>query len=190
MNDPMTLALTLAVGLIALGLVSGALQVRGLRRLAARKHVPSDEFAYLRSRYRRRLLTGTVLVTVGGLIAGSYLSGMERQADELKPEPPPAEAADAGPAPEKQEMTPEQKRFVRLWGVYWIVVVVLVFVLLVLAVADAWATRRYWLARLRQLREDHQTKLRRDLAVHRQQQEQARGGRLGNRLGGSEEAEG
>ena len=188
MNDPTTLALALAVGLIALGLTSGVLQVRGLRRLAARKHVPSDELTYFRSRYRRRLLTGTILVVIGGLIAGSYLSGMERQADELKPEPQPADVADAGPAAEKPEMTPEQKRFVRFWGAYWIIVVVLVFALLVLAVTDAWATRRYWLARLRQLREDHQTKLRRDLAVHRQQQEQTRSGRLGNRLGGSGDA--
>lgn len=174
MTDPMTLALVLAVGLIALGGVSAAFQVRGLRRLAARRHVPSDEYAYFRKRYRRRLLTGAILVAVGGLIAGTYLSGMERQADELKPDP----AADVAGAEKK--MTPEQKQFVRFWGGYWIVVVVLVFVLLVLAVTDAWATRRYWHGRLRQLREDHQTQLRRDLAVHRQHKEQSRGGRWGS----------
>jgi hypothetical protein len=172
-NDPSAVALVMAVGLVALGLVTGWWQVRGLRRLAARGHVPSDERAYLRNKYRRRLLTGFVLVAVGGLIGGAYLSGLERQADALG-EP---RTADGQPKP---EMTPEQRQFVRLWGLYWIGVIVLVFSLVGLALLDAVSTRRFWLSQLRNLREEHQTKLRRDLAVHKQ----TRGGRFGNRLGG------
>jgi hypothetical protein len=175
--DAMTLALALAVGLILLGLLTGGLQVRGLRRLAERKHVPSDEYAYLRSRYRRRLLTGVVLVAIGGLIGGAYLSGLERQADALGE---PREVAENAPKP---PMSDEQKQLVRVWVAYWAGVLVLVFMLMGLAVLDSLASRRYWLEQYRQLREDHQTKLRRDLAVHRQQWEQARAERLGNRLG-------
>ncbi|MFO0848115.1 MAG: hypothetical protein U0871_06110 [Gemmataceae bacterium] len=178
MNDPAALALVMAVGLVVLGLVTGWWQVRGLRRLAARAHVPSDEYAYLRSKHRRRLLTAGILVTVGGLIGGAYLSGMERQADALGEK---RAAPDDGPKP---EMTPEQKQFVRQWGLYWIGVIVLVFALVGLAFVDAVATRRYWLTQLRTLREEHQSKLRRDLAVYKQHKQQTRGGRFGNRLGG------
>jgi hypothetical protein len=35
---------------------------------------------------------------------------------------------------------------------------------------DFWATRVYWMARYREMKADHETKLRRDLAVYRQQQ--------------------
>ena len=180
MNDAMTLALLLAIGLILLGLLTGGVQVRGLRRLAERKHVPSDEYAFLRSRYRRRLLTGIVLVAIGGLIGGAYLSGLEKQADALGA---PREVAENA---EKPPMNEDQKQLVRVWVVYWAGVLVLVFVLIGLAVMDSLASRRYWLEQYRQLREDHQTKLRRDLAVHRQQWEQARAGRLGNRLSDSD----
>ena len=179
MNDAAAVALVLAVGLVALGAATGYVQVRGLRALAARKHVPSDEHTYFRNRYRRRLLTAAVLVALGGLIGGAYLSGMERRADQLGA----PRQADADPA-EKPQMTDAEKRFVRVWGVYWILVLVLVFVLVGLAVIDALATRRYWLTLYRQIKDDHQAKLRRDLAVYRQHKEQTRGGRIsGNRLG-------
>jgi hypothetical protein len=185
-NDASAVALALAAGLILLGTATAYVQVRGLRVLAARKHVPSDEHAYFRNRYRRRLLTGAVLVALGGLIGGAYLSGMERRADQLGE---PRRQADADPA-EKPQMTDAEKRFVRVWGIYWILVLVLVFVLVGLAVIDALATRRYWLTLYRQIKEDHQAKLRRDLAVYRQHKEQTRGGRIsGNRIGGSDEPE-
>ena len=56
------------------------------------------------------------------------------------------------------------------------------FALVGLATVDAFATRRYWLAQYRALRDDHQTRLRRDLAVYKQHREQTRGGGT-NRLG-------
>ena len=182
MNDASAVALVLAAGLILLGSATGYIQVRGLRALAARKHVPSDEHAYFRNRYRRRLLTGAVLVALGGLIGGTYLSGMERRADQLGE---PRQQADADPA-DKPKMTDAEKRFLRFWTGYWAVVLVLVFVLVGLAVVDALATRRYWLTLYRQIKDDHQAKLRRDLAVYRQHKEQTRGGRFGNRLGGTD----
>ncbi|OWK37868.1 hypothetical protein [Fimbriiglobus ruber] len=182
MNDPTATATALAVGLILLGCLTGGLQVLGLRRLAARAHVPSDERAYLRGRYRRRLLTAAVLIVTGAMIGGAYLSGMEERALQLGEHHDPAVAPDE--AADKPGMTDAQKQFVRIWSVYWIVVVVLVFVLISLALVDATASRRYWLAQYRAIREDHQTKLRRDLAVYKQHMDQTRGGRFGNRLGG------
>jgi hypothetical protein len=172
--NPTTLALVLATALIALGLVTSWYQARGLHGLAARRHVPSDEYAYFRGRYRRRLLTGAILVSIGALIGGAYLSGMERAADRLGEERPPA----ADPDTPKPPMTDAEKQFVRFWGVYWILVLILVFALVSLATIDAVATRRYWLSQYRILRDDHTAKLRRDLAVYKQAREQARAGRL------------
>lgn len=183
MNQTAVVAFVLAGGLILLGGVTGWFQVRGLRTLAARSHVPSDEFAYLRRRGRRRLAVGGLLVVIGSLIAGAYLSGLEPNIDALTQKDPnaPPPAADT-PEP-KKEMTPDQKQLVRVWGAYWAVVVVLVFLVMGLAFADALATRRYALQQYQLIREDHEAKLRRDLAVYRAQKEANRGGRGGNRLG-------
>jgi len=179
MNAQSSSGMMLALGLILFGSITGWFQIRARQILAARTHVPSDELQYLGKRYRRRLITGALLVFIGVLIGAAFLSGMERRADNLggvKREP----AADGKPI-----IPEEDKQFVRFWGGYWIVVLILVFVVLGMASADAWATRRYWLLQYQQIREDHQTKLRRDLAVFRQQKEQNRGGISGNRLEGT-----
>lgn len=174
----MQAALLLALAVAGLGVATGAAQLRGWRRLRARSHVPSDEYGYLRNRYRRRGLTAVVLVAIGALIGTAYLTGMEHRADHLGPAP----EVEAGGPP---AMTPDQRQFVRFWGVYWIVVMVLTNTLLVLAFADAVATRRYWMKVYRVLRDDHEAKLRRDLAVYKQHVEQSRNGRFGTGDSGS-----
>lgn len=179
--NPSTAAAAVAVPLVLLGLVSGVFQVRGMRRLKARTHVPSDEFGYLRNRHRRRLLAAGVMVVIGGLIGGAYLSGMEGRADALGQPDPAAPRDEAG----KRIIPAADRQFVRAWGVYWIGVIVLTFSLLGIALVDAWATRRYWLGLYRQMKDDHQAKLRRDLAVYRQQHRRPAGppgfgGRLGD----------
>lgn len=166
------LAYTLAAGLMAFGLLTGWFQLRGMAALKARTHVPSDELAYLRGRYRRRLITGGLIAVIGGLIAGAYLSGLEPGIDALLATP---EATDPPADPEqKRELTPEQKGLVKVWGGYWTGVVVLVLVVLGFAFADAMATRRYAVQQYRLIREDHEAKLRRDLAVHKAQHDARR----------------
>ena len=182
MNVATQLALLVAVPLVLLGLASAWVQLRGMKQLRSRAHVPSDEFAYLRSRHRRRLLAGVVMITAGALIAGAYLSGLEARANAVAEPDPNAERDADG----KRVMTPDQRATVRAWGGYWMVVIGLAFVLLGIAVVDAWATRRYWLGVYRQLKDDHDVQLRRDLAVYRASKEQSRGKPgFGGRLGGS-----
>ena len=184
MNPSTVAALFVAVPLALLGLVSGLFQVRGMRRLKARTHVPSDELKYLDRPAPPAADPGAgVMVLIGGLIAGAYLSGMEQRADALGEPDPAAPRDEAG----KRVIPAEDRQFVRAWGVYWIVVIVLAFGLIGIAVVDAWAARRYWMGVYREMKEDHDTKLRRDLAVYKQQVEQQRGtgrtgygGRLGN----------
>jgi MFS family permease len=179
-NSKMAAAMALAVPLLLVGLYSAWQQIRGLRHLRERKLVPSDEAAYLRGRHRRRLVVGVLLVLIGGLIAGAFLSGMEARADELGEKKP----TDANG--EKKEMTDEEKQFVWRWGLYWIAVVLpLTFALIGLAIADGLASRRYWLKLYREMRDEHNSQLRRDLAVYMQQKEQGRGGGgFGGRMGG------
>jgi hypothetical protein len=174
----MVAALALAIPLVLVGLVSGWQQLRGLRRLRERKLVPSDEAAYLRGRHRRRFVVGALLVLIGGLIAGAFVSGMEARADELGEKKP----TDANG--EKKEMTDEEKQFVWRWGAYWAGVMALTFALIGLAMADGLASRRYWLKLYREMRDEHNSQLRRDLAVYMQQKEQGRGGGFGGRMGG------
>lgn len=177
----MVAALCLAAPLVLLGLASAWYQLRGLRELRERKLVPSDEAAYLRGRHRRRVVVGVLLVLIGGLIAGAFLSGMEARADELGEKKP----TDADG--QKKEMTEDEKQFVWRWAIYWFgVVLPLTFALIVFAMIDGLASRRYWLKIYREMREEHNSQLRRDLAVYMQQKDQRRGdGSFGGRLGGS-----
>ncbi len=179
MSQIAPIAYTLAVGLLLFGGITGYFQFRGMKVLRARIHVPSDELAYLRGRYRRRLLVGGLLAVIGALIGGSYLSGLEPKIDELGNRPP-ADGEQTG----KRELTPDEKNLVRVWGAYWIVVLVLVFVVVGLALADTLATRRYAMGQYKILREDHEAKLRRDLAVYKAQHDQRGGGRMRGKDGG------
>jgi hypothetical protein len=185
MDRPTTIALLLAIPLILLGLASAVWQIRGMKLLNARKHVPSDEGDYLRRRHRRRLLNGILMVVIGVMIGGAYLSGMEARADRVRPIVA-AEGADGNPeAPAvKAPPTPEEKRFFRFWAMYWIIVLVLAFGLIFVASSDAWATRRYAMKMFRELRDEHRARLARDLAVFKQQKTD----RFGNRLRGGDDA--
>jgi hypothetical protein len=169
LNTQTITGLILAGGLILFGLFAAALQLRGYRRLKATAILPSDERSYFRKRYIRRFLTGSLLVVIGGMIAGAYLSGMEQKVDALK--------ADPNAPAEQRKLEGENKEIVQFWGGYWIVVIVLVFTVVGLAFADAIATRRYAMQRFRSLKEDHEVKLRRDLAVY------VAGKQAGNRAG-------
>ena len=181
MTRAMALAVLLAAGLLLLGGLTAGLQVRGLRRLTARKLVPSDERAYLRGRYRRRLVNGLLLAALGALLGGAYLSGMEARVDALAAPRP------AGEDGEKPPMTDDQKALFRVWSLYWAGTVTVLACVVGLAGMDVVANRRYLHGQLKQLRDEHQTKLRRDLAVHRAQKEKHRGGITGQPLDGAGE---
>ena len=170
MSQPALFAFTFAIGLMLFGCAAVWFQIRARRKFVARTHVPSDEQAYFRGRYRRRLISAAQIAVIGALIGGAYLSGLEPSIDKLteKSADPPQEPGAV------KELSPEQKQLVRTWGTYWMVVSVLVFVVLGFGFADAMATRRFWLSQLEVLKDDHETKLRRDLAVYMAQRDQNR----------------
>jgi hypothetical protein len=175
--NPFAVTLILALPIIALGLFSIVQQTRRKKELAQRAFVPPDEAIYLKTQYRRRLICGISMTIVGLMIAGAYLSGMEAKADAGR-----SGFQEMPENGEKPPPTPEEKRFFRFWSLYWIVIVSLVGVMIFVASADAWATRKYGIKILRELRDEHKAKLARDLAIYKNQKSTDR---FGNRLGGS-----
>ena len=174
--------LLLALALIVLGVGTAHRQYRTARRLRAERFLPSDDRRYFRGQVVRRALVAVVLAAIGGLIAGYYLCGMDARADRIAdrkravdPESDPGRPPDPNPADE------DDRAFIKLLAAYWIGILVLVFAVACLAVFDFWATRRYWMAEYRRIKEDHETKLRRDLAVYRQQKDNQRLGHRGGK---------
>jgi uncharacterized membrane protein YgcG len=181
--------LLLAVCLVVFGVGTAARQRRTIERLREEKYLPSDDRAYLRGQVRRRLATSVLLVILGGMIGGAFLSGMEDRATEIGEQRQKGAnpADDPGRPADPRQPTEEERQFVRFWGGYWIAISILVFVVVCLAIVDFWATRRYWMAQYRLMKEDHQAKLQRDLAVYRQAKDNERLGGRGRRpRGGSD----
>lgn len=154
----MALGLIIAGLLVVLGTGAGSRQLRTMRRVQAEPFMPDVDRRYFRGQGRRRLVASGLLVTIGVLIAFYYLSGMDARMDEL------GQKRDEG-----RPLSDTDREFMRLVLVYWIGVILLLGAVLSVAVFDVWATRVYWLARYREIKADHNTKLQRDLAVYRQQ---------------------
>jgi hypothetical protein len=165
--------LILAFALFVFGVGTALRQRRTLARLREERFLPSDELAYLRGQVRRRLVTSAIVTFIGLMIGWTYLSGTEARATEI------AERAKDTPE-ERREPSDEDKQFVRQYGYFWMAVLLLVFLAVMCAVFDFWATRRYWMAQYRIIKEDHEAKLRRDLAVYRQAKDNDRMSGLGN----------
>jgi hypothetical protein len=153
-----------AVFLIVLGVGAGLRQFVTLARIRTQPYMADEDHHYFRAQARRRLLASGLLIVIGAMIAVYYLSGMDARMDQIgdKRADAPAEA---------------DKEFTRLVGLYWIGVILLLGVVVCVAVIDFIATRKYWMARYREIKADHETKLQRDLAVFRQQKlnDRARG---------------
>jgi len=160
----MPVALLLSAVLVLIAVLSIRSQFRQLREVRHGPAMASDDRSYLRHRSIRRIINGGLMLALGGMLAGSYLSGNEDRADGIA-----AEAEQAKRDGVARDRTEEEKAFLRFYGGYWIGVLVLLFLVMAVAVADFWATRRYAMAQLNRLREDHQAVLRRDLEMYRQQ---------------------
>jgi len=169
--------LVLAFLLMALGVGTAYRQMTTRRRLREERFLPSDERSYLRGQVRRRIVVGVALLAIGGLIAGYYLSGMDARMDEIKDRRKNLLPADDGGRPD--EVDPADKQFAKFVISYWIGILCLVFVIACAAILDFWATRKYWMAQYRIIKEDHEAKLRRDLAAYRAAKDNDRLHRLG-----------
>jgi len=157
--------LILAASLVLVGALTAQRQRRALRAMAEEQFLADEDRRYRRGQALRRMATSALLVVVGGMIGGYYLSGMDARMDAI----PKPNKNGAPPEGEPNPQAEADKQFAKLVGFYWIGIMGLVFVAVCLAVFDFWATRKYWMARYKELKADHDAKLQRDLAVFRQQ---------------------
>lgn len=163
--NPDELALILIFVTILLGLAGyfGWRQVQTLRKLAAEPPGDAEDRRYLRTQaYRRLFCSGLMAVFAGLLIGWIFLDQRYRNIQAQVPQ-------GAAALPEGQ-LTEEQKDFVRLFSVYWIVALLILLVLVALAAVDFWAIARYGLSQRRRLQEDHRALLAEQVAARRKQQ--------------------
>jgi hypothetical protein len=164
--------LILAAIPLVLGLGAGYRQVAALKRIRAEPHMAGEDRRYFRRQATRRLVISGFLLLLSGMIFFYYLSGMDARMDAI-----PERNKGAGEPPADDPQAQADKEFTSLVGIYWIVIILILGVWVGMAVADVIATRKYWMARYKELKADHETKLQRDLAVYRQQKlnERAKG---------------
>jgi len=153
--------LIFATLLVVLGTGAGLRQLVTLARVRSQPYMADEDRLYFRGQARRRMLASGLLVVIGVMIAFHYLSGMDARLNAI----PEGDKSDA------------DKEFTRQVGYYWIAVILLLGVVVFVAVLDFIATRKYWMARYKEIKADHEAKLQRDLAVLRQQKlnERAKG---------------
>ncbi len=163
-GDPVALGLVFAAILLVLGAGAGSRQFATLRRVRDEPHMPEIDRRYYRGQARRRLTASALMFVIGLMIGAYYLSGMDARMDAI-----PERNKGGEPPPPDDPQVQSDKAFTRFVGGYVIVMVVLLGIVVFVALLDYWATRVYWLARYQEIRADHETKLRRDLAVFRRQ---------------------
>ena len=137
--------------------IFGWQQVATLRRLRAEPDMPTDDRTYFRRQAIRRLIGCGLLVAIGGLIAGSYVSGQEAWVAELKTPSPKVDPAAPPPDPDVQ-----QRKRAYVW--YWIAVLLLLLALVIVAALDFLAIRGFGARHLRRLYADRKAMLERELA--------------------------
>ena len=165
----MAAALFLSGLLAAIAVVSLRYQWRNWQRLRT-ESLASDDRRYLRGLFRRRTVNAVLLLALTGMLVGAYASGGMQELVRiggLKDQDPPG------------QRTPEDDEFVKSSIIYLIVGLALLFVIIVVALADYAATSLYGRQQLRRIQHEHRALLERDLAVIRQQKLTERNRRLG-----------
>lgn len=159
-----TVAYLIAAVLVGLALYSSRQQWRTLRRLRSAEEIPEGERRYLRTQSVLRICCAGLMLVLAGLVAGAYGSGMEDRAAEL--------GRDLQGQRERGEvivLTAEQQQFRKIYGGYWIAVLLVLLGVVVLAGSDIVAIRRYGRRQLRQLDADRQEMIRQQVLVLRSQ---------------------
>ena len=134
-------------------------QFRILRDLKAEQNLPPEDRSYVYKQAWRRLISCALMMVVACLLSSSFFTGLETQATRL--------------AEQRSDPTftlsPEDKQFLKLYGAYWIAVLLLVLAIVILAGVDIWAIRRYGNWHRGQIQDDQIAMLENQLARLRSQ---------------------
>lgn len=150
-------AFVLVVICIVAAAFFGWQQFQTLKRLRLQPEMPVEDRTYFRRQAIRRLIGCGLLVAIGALIGGSYVSGQEEWVDRLG-QPDPAKVA-PGVAPD-----PELQHKKRLYVWYWIAVLMLLLALVIVAAIDFFAIRGYGARHLKRIYSDRKAMLEQELA--------------------------
>jgi hypothetical protein len=137
-----------------------------LHQLRAGAALPDDERRYLRNQAWRRLAGSVLMLLFAGLFVGMFY--LEGPAAQLV-----AQGDEAKARNEQPELDPAQKEFVRFYGGYWIVLLLVLLGIIAVAGYEFFAIRRYSLRHMRQIQADRRAmiaaeagRLRRDRNGH------------------------
>ena len=149
----------LVAALLFLSLYYGWRQVVALRRLRANPDLPAEERRYQHRQAVGRLVNSVLLLVLAALLTGimAYLETPTQQLVQQHDE-----AVARGEAP--PQLTPEQLRMVRVWGGWWVALLVVLFAVVVLAALDLLAIRRWGLRQFRKLQADRRAMIERQAA--------------------------
>ena len=154
-----TYATVIVVVLLALAGYFGWRQIQLLRGLKNQDNLLAEDRRYHRTQAFVRLTSCALMVVFAGLLAGTYLMGQERKADEL------AEQRQAADAP----LNDEQKQFANQLATYWIVMLLILLTIVMLAFYDLYAIRRFGMRHYRKIRDDRRAMIERQVAILRSQ---------------------
>jgi hypothetical protein len=148
----------------ALGAYYAWRQGQTLRRLRADPTVPDDERRFLRNQAWRRLAGAVLLLVFAGLFVGVfYLEGpaarLVQKGEELVANH------------EQRELSESEKEFVRLYGGYVIVLLLLVLGFIAIAGYEFFAIRRYSLHHLRRLQDERRAMIASETARMRRERD-------------------
>jgi UPF0716 family protein affecting phage T7 exclusion len=143
----------IVVATAAIGAYFAWRQGQTLRRLRADRTMPDDERTFQRNSAWRRLAGSILLLIFAVSFVGMFF--LEGPASELVRQGAEAKARSEGePGAPQPQLDPSQKAFLRLYGGYWIVLLLLVLVIIALAGYELYAIRRYSVQHLRRIQDE------------------------------------
>jgi len=134
-------------------------QVQTLRLLRLQENLPPEDRSYMRNQAWRRLACCALMVLLAILLIGTFVLGLEAQAERLG-----AQVAEDRAHGQEMKLNAEQKRFVNLYTYCWITILLVLLSLLGLAASDLWAIHRFGLRHHRQIQADRRAMLERQVA--------------------------
>jgi hypothetical protein len=132
-------------------------QWQTLRRLRADPALPDDERAFLRNQAWRRLAGAVILLLFAALFVGIFF--LEGPANRLVQEGEENVAKN-----ESRPLNEAQRQFLRLYGGYVIVLLLLVLALIGVAGYEIFAIRRYSVRHMRRIQDERRAMIARETA--------------------------
>jgi len=139
-------------------------QLQMLRQIRRDDLLPTDERIFVRNQAWRRLVGAVLLLLFAGLFVGVFY--LEEPASRLVQQGEEARKRDEHP-----QLDPAQKDFVRLYGGYVIVLLLLVLGFIGIAGYEFFAIRRYSVRHLRRIQDERRAMLARETARLRRERD-------------------